>query len=140
MLPITIVIADDHVVVRKSLRLLIEQEPDLLLLGEAADGLEAIQAVHTLRPDLLLLDINMPRMSGLEVLKHLRHEKHSLAIVILSNHPEPFYVEAAMRWGANAFVSKSSGLDRLLEAIRATPENMSSATPLVEVVLNSQGP
>jgi two-component system response regulator DegU len=64
MLPVTIVLADDHLVVRKSLRLLIEQEPDLMLIGEVGDGLEAIQAVHILQPDLLLLDINMPRMSG----------------------------------------------------------------------------
>jgi DNA-binding NarL/FixJ family response regulator len=125
MLPVTIVLADDHLVVRKSLRLLIEEEPDLMLVGEVSDGFEAIEAVHILHPDLLLLDINMPRMSGLEVLKHLRAEKQTIAIVMLSNHAEPVYVEAAMRLGANAFVSKSSGYDSLLETLHAVPRDIS---------------
>ena len=136
MLPITIVIADDHAAVRKSLRLLIEQEPDLMLIGEAVNGLEAVHAIHTLLPDVLLLDINMPQMNGLEVLKCLLHEKHALTIIVLSDHAESFYVEAAMRWGANAFVSKSSGLDVLLKAIRAIPSHLSPLPPRVETALN----
>ena len=114
---------------RSSLRLLIAEEPDLELIGEAADGLEAIRAVHALKPDLLLTDIKMPQMSGLEVLQYLRNEKNPVAIIILSNHSDTLYVEAAMRLGANAFVAKSSGLEALMDAIHAVREGLSCTDP-----------
>ena len=99
--------------------MLITDHPDLELIGEASDGLEAIRAVHALKPDLLLTDIKMPQMSGLEVLQYLRNEKNPVAVIILSNHSEPLYIEAAMRLGANAFVPKAAGLEALMEAIHA---------------------
>ena len=129
MYPVTVVIADDHAAVRKSLRVLMECDPDLKLIGEAADGLEAIRAVHALQPHLLLLDIKMPKMTGLEVLQYLRNEKNSVTIVVLSNHSEPLYVEAAMRLGANAFVAKSSGLEVLLDAIHSVRNGVPFVDP-----------
>jgi len=125
----TIVIADDHAAVRQSLRILVECDPNLKLIGEATDGLEAIRAVHALQPDLLLTDIKMPQMSGLEVLQYLRNEKNPVAIVILSNHSEPLYVEAAMRLGANAFVAKASGLDILMTALHAVRDGVCYVDP-----------
>ncbi len=118
-MPIKIVLADDHASVRRSLCLLFTDEPSIALIGEAADGLEALRAVHTLQPDLLLMDIKMPQLTGLEVLQYLRNEQNMVAIIILSNHSEPVYVEAAMRLGANGFVAKASGLETLMEAIHA---------------------
>ncbi len=111
-------IVDDHMAVRNALRLLIEEEPDLECVGEAANGLLAMEAVRTLTPDLMLLDINMPERNGLEVLRLLRTEKNDILIVILSNHTDTHYVDAAMRLGANAFVGKDSGFEILLEAIQ----------------------
>jgi two-component system nitrate/nitrite response regulator NarL len=102
--------------------MLITDDPNLELVGEASDGQEAIRAIHALQPDLLLMDIKMPQMSGLEVLQYLRNEKNPVAIILLSNHSEPLYVEAAVRLGANGFVGKSSGLDVLMEAINAVSE------------------
>jgi DNA-binding NarL/FixJ family response regulator len=128
VLPMTVVIADDHAAVRKSLRLLMEWEPGLKLIGEAADGLEAIRAVHALKPDLLLLDIKMCRMTGLEVLQYLRNEMNPVAIIIVSNHSEPYYVEAAMRLGANAFVAKESGLEVLMTAVHTVREGLTGTT------------
>ena len=128
-MPVKIVLADDHAAVRNSLRLLIAEEPDLELVGEAVDGLEAIRAVHALKPDLLLTDIKMPQMSGLEVLQYLRNEKNPVAIIILSNHSDTLYVEAAMRLGANAFVAKSSGLEALMDAIHAVQKGLPGADP-----------
>ncbi len=125
----TVVIADDHAMVRKSLRMMMECDFGLKLIGEAADGLEAIRAVHSLQPHLLLVDIKMPQMTGLEVLQYLRNEKNAVAIIILSNHSEPLYVEAAMRLGANAFVAKSSGLEVLLNAIHSVREGMPFVDP-----------
>jgi DNA-binding NarL/FixJ family response regulator len=111
-------IVDDHMAVRNALRLLIEAESDLECVGEAANGLLAMEAVRTLAPDLMLLDINMPERNGLEVLRLLRTEKNDILIVILSNHTDTHYVDAAMRLGANAFVGKDSGFEILLEAIQ----------------------
>jgi DNA-binding NarL/FixJ family response regulator len=126
---VKIVLVDDHAAVRRSLRMLITEDPDLELVGEAADGLEAIRAVHALQPDLLLMDIKMPQMSGLEVLQYLRNEKNPVAIIILSNHSETLYIEAAMRLGANAFVAKSAGLEALMEAIHAVRDGLASTDP-----------
>lgn len=109
---------DDHVAIRNALRELVEAEPDLEYIGEAINGVLAIEAVYTLRPDLLLLDINMPERNGLEVLRLLRFDKNEVLIVILSNHTDIHYVDAAIRLGANAFVGKDSGFEVLLEAIR----------------------
>ena len=119
MVPVTVVIADDHAAVRKSLRVLLECEPGLRLIGEAADGQEALRAVHALQPDVLLVDIKMPKMTGLEVLQYLRNELNPVSIIILSNHSEQFYVDAALRLGATAFVAKDAGLDALMEAMHA---------------------
>jgi len=111
-------IVDDHAAVRNALRGLIEAEPGLECVGEAANGLLAMEAVRTLQPDLMLLDINMPERNGLEVLRLLRFDKNNVLIVILSNHTDVHYVDAAMRLGANAFVRKDSGFEVLLEAIQ----------------------
>ena len=126
VLPMTIVVADDHAAVRKSLRLLIECDPLLHLIGEATDGLEAIRFVRTLQPDLLLLDIKMPLMSGIEVLQCLHNEKNPVAILMLSNHSEPLYVSAAERLGARGFIAKDSGIEALFEAIHAVREGLSA--------------
>jgi DNA-binding NarL/FixJ family response regulator len=111
-------VVDDHVAVRNALRGLIEEEPELECVGEAANGLLAMEAVRTLKPDLLLLDINMPERNGLEVLRMLRYDKNDILVVILSNHTDIHYVDAAMRLGANAFVRKDSGFEVLLQAIQ----------------------
>ena len=117
MSPLKIIIADDHTAVRRSLRLLLECDLEIDVVAETSDGLETIRAVQALQPDLLLLDIRMPQMSGLEVLQYLRNEKHSLGIIILSNHCEQLYIAAALRLGADAFVTKAEGVGPLLEAI-----------------------
>lgn len=111
-------IVDDHAAVRNALRGLIEEEPGMEWVGEAANGILAMQAVHTLKPDLMLLDINMPERNGLEVLRLLRQEKNDVQIVILSNHTDIHYVDAAIRLGANAFVGKDSGFEVLLQAVQ----------------------
>ncbi len=111
-------IVDDHIAVRNALRGLIEEEPGLEYVGEATNGLLATEAVRMLQPDLMLLDINMPERNGLEVLRMLRFDKNSLLIVMLSNHTDIHYVDAAIRLGANAFVGKDSGFDVLLQAIQ----------------------
>ncbi|MCW3096833.1 MAG: degU 2 [Chthonomonadaceae bacterium] len=137
MLPYTVVIVDDHAGVRKGLRLLIECDPTLKLIGEATDGADAIRVVHALRPDLLLMDIKMPKMSGLEVLQYLRNEKNPVAIILLSGHDDRLYVEAAKRLGATAFVAKMEGSDVLMNAIHAAQRDavpkLPAAAPIAVV-------
>ncbi len=118
MSQLTVVLADDHPHVRKSLRLLIECERDIQVLAETADGPETIRVVQALQPDVLVLDIKMPVMTGLEVVQYLRNSKQPLGIVIHTNHSEQLYVAAASRLGADAFLTKSVGVEALLEAIR----------------------
>lgn len=125
MSPLTIVLADDHPAVRKSLRVLIESERTLEVIAEAGDGLETIRTVQALQPDLLVLDIKMPLMTGLEVLQYLRNQKQPVGIIILSNHSEQLYVAAALRLGADAFVTKSDGVEALMEAIRIVGQRVS---------------
>jgi len=131
VIPMKTVIVDDHPVVRKGLRLLMECEPHIEVVGEASNGLLALEAVRDLCPDLLLLDINMPEMSGLEVLRHLRDQSNFIPIIILSNHSDTRYVDAALEMGANGYVGKDSGFDVLMLAIQAIREGVPYIDPKI---------
>lgn len=114
---ITIVLADDHRIVRQGLRLLLEAEPDLQLLGETGDGLEAVQLVAKLRPQVLVLDLMIPRLHGLEVTRAVRRDHPRTKIVILSMHADEPYVIEALRNGASGYVLKDAGGPDLVKAI-----------------------
>jgi two-component system response regulator NreC len=115
---IKIVIADDHRIVRQSVRTLLEGEPDFDILGEAADGPEAVRAVQHLRPDVLLLDLVMPGMNGFEVTRTVKKHFPKTGIVILTIHANEAYVLEAMEAGANGYIIKESGSEELVRAIR----------------------
>ena len=131
VIPMKTVIVDDHPIVRKGLRLLMESEPQVQVVGEASNGLMALEAVRTLCPDLLLLDINMPEMNGLEVLCRLRAGENSVPIILLSNHSDTPYVEAALNMGANGFVGKDSGFEVLMLAIKSVREGIRYIDPKI---------
>jgi two-component system nitrate/nitrite response regulator NarL len=133
MSSLKIILADDHAAVRKSVRLLMECDIDIEVVAEVTNGLDAIRAVHAYQPDLLVLDIKMPQMTGLEVLQYLRNEKHRLGIIILSNHSDQLYVAAALRLGADAFVTKSAGAEALLEAIQRVRQRICGDRPEILV-------
>jgi DNA-binding NarL/FixJ family response regulator len=116
---IGIVIADDHEVVRQGERTLIASQPDFRILGEASDGVEAIRVTERVKPDVLLVDISMPGMSGIEVLARVREVSPKTAAVVFSMYTSQFHVAQAFRSGARGYVSKATGTDDLLEAIRA---------------------
>lgn len=116
--PIRILIADDHPLVRDGLRRLFELQPGLSVVGQAADGLEAVQQTRELRPDVLLLDVAMPRMNGLEVLKELANEAPETRIVLLTAAIEPEQTVAALRLGARGVVLKESATQVLYKCIR----------------------
>ncbi|CCH02329.1 two component transcriptional regulator, LuxR family [Fibrella aestuarina BUZ 2] len=116
---IRLLIADDHAVVRKGIRLLLEDESDIQIVGEASDGDEAIDLVNSLQPDVLLLDITMPRMSGIEVLKSLGQQPSSLHTLIFSMHSNPDYILKAVQHGAAGYLQKDTSQEEILQAIHA---------------------
>ncbi len=114
----TIVLADDHQVVRHGLRVLLESEPSFRIVGEASDGLEAIDLVERQQPDIVVLDLMMPGLNGLEVARQSSHRSPRTNVVILSMYNNEAYVLEALRAGAKAYVLKASTSDELVRAIR----------------------
>ncbi len=115
---IRIVLADDHAVVRLGLRALLEAEPDFELLGEAVDGLDVLPMVERLRPEVLVLDLMMPGVNGLDVTRAVVQQWPETKIVILSMHANEAYVFDALRNGASAYVLKGSHATDLVQAVR----------------------
>jgi two-component system response regulator NreC len=116
---IKVLIADDHAIVRAGLRTLITSEKDLQLVGEATGGLEAIEKVEQLSPDVLVLDISMPDKDGIEVLRNLKAEKKSCAILVLTVHEDDALLREAVRLGAGGYILKHAAESELIAAIRS---------------------
>lgn len=115
---IRILIADDHSVVRKGIRMLLEDEPDIQIVGEAADGDEAINLLASISVDVLLLDITMPRMSGIEALKIISQQYPTVRTLMFSMHDNPDYILKAVQHGAAGYLLKDTGLEEILRAVR----------------------
>ncbi len=116
---ISILLADDHPVVRRGLRAVLEGEPDFRVTGETGDGLEAVRLVEELRPQVLVLDLMMPGVGGLEVARQVNLRFPTTKVVILSMHANEAYVLEALRNGASAYVLKDAGGGELLQAVRS---------------------
>jgi DNA-binding NarL/FixJ family response regulator len=114
---ISIVIADDHQIVRKGIRALLEMEQGFCVVGEASDGLSAVQMVEKLEPDILILDLMMPGLGGLEVARQVYHRKLKTRIIVLSMHANEAYVLDALRNGVSGYVLKDASTDDLVNAV-----------------------
>lgn len=119
---ITIALADDHHVVRQGFKALLESEKDFKLVGEAADGLEAVRIVEEQKPNILVLDLMIPRLHGLEVVRHLRKSAPDTRVIILSMHADEPYVMEALRNGACGYVLKDATATDLVQAVRTVAE------------------
>ncbi|MCX6213111.1 response regulator transcription factor [Spirosoma sp.] len=117
-MPIRILIADDHSVVRKGIRMLLEDETDIQIVGEASDGDEAIDLLASIGTDVLLLDITMPRMSGIEALKVISKKYPAVRTLMFSMHSNPDYIVKAVQHGAAGYLLKDTGLEEMLRAVR----------------------
>ena len=116
---IRVVLADDHVFVRDGIKSLLENEANIEVVGEATDGLEALKIVDIVKPDLLILDIRMPNMTGIEVVEKLRSQNNTVKIVMLSMHESEEYVLKSIKAGADGYLLKGSSKEEFLKAVHA---------------------
>jgi len=113
-----VMIVDDHPLLRQGLALSIQEDPSFEVVGQAADAEEALSAFSKLDPDMAIIDVSLPGMSGLELLKHLMAIKPDLIALIVSRHDEALYAERAIRAGARGYVMKLEAGDKILDAVR----------------------
>jgi DNA-binding NarL/FixJ family response regulator len=132
---IRILLADDHNIMRRGLRLLLERQPGFEVVGEAADGRQAVEQAEATRPDIVILDIAMPNMSGIEAAQRISPLLPHAAIVILSMHSDEGYVLRALKAGAKGYILKDSAENDLIEAIRAVSAGKAFFSPEISNIL-----
>jgi len=130
-----IILVDDHAVMRRGLRLLLEQQEDFNVVGEARDGREAVQLAEALRPDVAVMDISMPNLNGIEAARQIVTKQLGVAVVILSMHADEGYVLRALRAGARGYLLKECPPEELIQAIRAASEGKAFFSPVVSRML-----
>jgi two-component system response regulator NreC len=127
--PITVLLADDHGVLRAGLRMLLENQPEMTVIGEAGDGITALRLTQELSPDVLLLDISMPGMDGLQALLAIRVAAPDCRVLLLTMHEEEAILRQALQAGAAGYVLKKSAETELLSAIRAVARSEAFVDP-----------
>ncbi|MGA1994399.1 MAG: response regulator transcription factor [Bryobacteraceae bacterium] len=132
---LAVLLADDHTLFRAGLRLLLEQQPDFAVAGEAENGREAVRLALERKPDVAVLDIGMPELNGIEACRQIREVSPATEVVMLSMHSDETYVLRALRAGARAYLLKDSAESDLARAIRAAAEGKSFFSPAVGKVL-----
>ena len=120
---VRILLVDDHPIVRQGLKTLLEAHPGWEVIGEAADGIEAVDKASTLRPDVMVLDVTMPRMNGLEACRMIREKAPGLEILFVTQHDSPQMMREALEAGARGYVVKSNAARDLLEAVEAVSQH-----------------
>jgi len=132
---IRILLADDHTVVRKGLRLLLENEPGFTVIADAADGREAVGLAERHRPDVVVMDVAMPLLNGIEAARQISSRLPSTAIVFLSMHSDEGYVLRALKAGARAYLLKDSAEYDLIHAVQAVSEGKAFFSPAISKML-----
>jgi DNA-binding NarL/FixJ family response regulator len=128
---IRVLIVDDHAILREGIRTLLERQADIEVIGEAANGQEAIAQVGALRPDIVLMDISMPEMNGLEATRQIANLYPWIRILILTQHDNPEFINPILQAGASGYILKKSGGRELLNAIREVYEQGAFLEPAV---------
>ena len=116
---VRLMVVDDHEVLRQGLRFMLRNEAEFAIVAEAADGRAALESLQSMRPDVLLLDLKMPGIDGLEILGRIREQWPELPVLIFTMYDDPEFVEEALRCGASGYLLKSVSREELLRAIRA---------------------
>jgi len=136
--PIRVVLADDHAVVRQGIRQFLETGSNITVVAEASDGLEAVELIREHRPDVAVLDIQMPGQSGIEVTRTLRAERFPVGILILTAFDDEPYIRAVLQAGANGYVLKTAEAHEIVEAVQAVNEGKSALDPAIARKLMAQ--
>ena len=135
MRKIRVLLADDHQLMRSGVRLMLEREPDVSVVGEANDGREAVALAKSLKPDVVVMDIGMPNLNGIEAAHQMTGESPGLAIVMLSMHSDESYVLRALKAGARGYLLKDSAEADLSKAVHVVAGGKSFFSPAVSKVL-----
>ena len=129
--PIRVVLADDHAVVRKGIRQFMEEAGDITIVAEAADGDSALEAIRREKPDVAVLDIQMPRRTGIEVTRAVRDERLPVGVLVLTAYDDDPYVQAVLEAGANGYVLKNASSDEIVQAVHTVNEGQMALDPAV---------
>ena len=130
--PVTVVLADDHAIVREGIAAICQTQPGLQVVGQCSDGLAAVEMIEKLNPDVVILDLNMPKLHGLEVIRKVRSSNHRVKLAVLSVSHDHKIVLDALRSGANAFLLKDGPSRHLLDAIGHILDGGVYVSPLIE--------
>ena len=128
---IKLILADDHALVRAGTRQLLERYMDLEVVGEAADGEQAVRLAKQLRPDLVVMDVRMPKLSGVEATRRIKAECPEVGVLVLTAHDDDEYIFALLQAGANGYLLKTAETEELVKAIRAAHAGQSALDPSV---------
>jgi two-component system, NarL family, response regulator NreC len=134
-----VLIADDHALLREGLAALIDRQPDMSLVAQAADGLEAVRLAREMQPDIAVLDVSMPQLAGAEAAEQIRAACPHTRIVALTRHAEQAYVRRLLAAGAAGYVLKKSAADALLDAIRTVSRGETYVEPTLAMPLLRRG-
>ncbi len=138
-MPIRILIVDDHGIIRQGLRLYLEFDPELMVVGEATNGIEALKLVETLRPDVVLMDILMPLMDGLEATQAIRQEFPDTEVIILTSVVDENIISQCIRAGASGYLLKDTRSEELCSAIHAAVEGQIQLSKQIALKLAEDG-
>ncbi len=128
---IQVLLVEDHTIVRKGLRALLEGEPDIQVVGEAEDGRQALDQVQQLLPDVVLMDIGMPGLNGLEATRQIKHQFPKTKVVVLTMHTNAEYVFSVLQAGASGYLVKQAATEEVISAIRAVYQGGSFLSPSI---------
>jgi len=132
---ITVLLAEDHAVVREATAEIVDHQPDMRVVGQAGTGEEVVALARKLRPDVIVMDIAMPRLNGMEATRRITTECSGCRVLVLTAHEEEQYIVQLLQAGAVGYLPKTVGLDALLEAIRAVARGESVLPPAVAAVV-----
>ncbi|HKI50324.1 MAG TPA: response regulator transcription factor [Desulfobacteria bacterium] len=129
--PVRILLADDHTIVRQGLARLLEEQQNFKIVGEAVNGQDAVEKAEKLKPDIIIMDIAMPRMNGIEAAKRIRKQMPETKIIILSMYSHEHYIHELLECGVSGYLLKDSGGQDIIKAIRAALKNETFLSPSI---------
>jgi DNA-binding NarL/FixJ family response regulator len=135
MTNVRVLLADDHIIMRKGLRLLLERQPEITIVGEASDGRECVELARAQKPDVVVMDLAMPNLNGIEAARQIVAQNPQIAVAVLSMHSDESYVIRALKAGARAYLLKDSAESDLIGAIKALSDGKSFFSPAISRLL-----